>query len=256
MTNFKRLDGESRFYDIVGVGKFPSVTTILGVIAKPALIPWAQKEVANAIQPILQDVFDHKIAPKDLDVDAILKMARNRPKAIMEEAGDIGTQVHKALEIIVNEKIANPDLSWEHLHERHHTFPDERIEKCVGAFFKWAREHDFVPLESELMVYSKKIGYAGTFDAVGYVNGVLTVVDWKSSKAYYDEMGIQLSAYRHAYSEMTGKKKVDGMMVLRLGKLDGEFEVIKVTSPAKNMLAFKAALELWKWKQSNSKRGE
>jgi PD-(D/E)XK nuclease superfamily len=247
---FRRLDGEQRFYEVEGIGKFPSVTTVLGVIDKPALIGWAKKQVALAIQPILQDIFNHKIKPEELDVDAIIKMAKQKPKSVMEEAGDIGTQVHHHLEEIVKLKIKNPKMKWEGIKVLRNVpeNTDERVLKCVNAFFKWVEENHFIPVESELMIYSKSIGYAGTLDAVGFVNGVLSVIDFKSSKAFYPEMGIQLSAYRHAYAEMRDVKKVSGMLVLRLGKEDGDFEVIKVGNAIQNMVAFKGALAIWKWK--------
>jgi hypothetical protein len=248
---FTRIDGEQRFYDIEGVGKFPSVTTILGVLGKPALIGWAKKQVALAIQPILKDLYDQKISPTDLDVDAIIKMAKQKPQKIMEEAGDIGTQVHRWLEVIVKEKIGTPQLEWEALEKKVEVTTDERVKKCVSAFFKWANKHHFDPLESELMVYSKRFEYAGTFDAIGYVDGILTLIDFKSSKAFYPEMGIQLAAYRHAYQEMTNKK-IPALLVLRLGKEDGEFEAVTIKRPANALVAFKSAITLWKWKNKQS----
>ena len=248
-----RYDGEQRFYEIEGVGKFPSVTTILGVISKPFLVNWAKKQVALAIQPILQDLFDHKIKPKDLDVDAIIKMAKAKPKEIMEEAGDIGTQVHKKLEILVKLKMENPNITWELLVPPKSALllnADPKVMSCVEAFLKWAIKVDFRPVESELMVYSKSLCFAGTLDAVGLVNNVLSVVDFKSSNAFHEDMGLQISAYRHAYAEMNKKKKVSGMLILRLGKLDGDFEAIKINNPAKHLIAFRGALALWKWKQN------
>lgn len=259
MAKINRIDGESRFYEVEGVGKFPSVTTILGVIAKPALIGWAKKMVALAIEPTLKGIKDGSIPLDSIDVELILKNAKANPKEVTEEAGDIGTQVHKHLEDIVKNKIANPQIEWNAFeiawNETSNDLPiDKRVVSCVDAFFKWAIEVDFKPVVSELMVYSKKLGYAGTLDTAGIVNGVLSVIDFKSSKAYYDEMGIQISAYRHAYAEMTKAKRVDGMMILRLGKEDGEFEVIKVNNAPQNMLAFKGALALWKWKQNNTEK--
>jgi len=259
MPKINRLDGESRFYEIDGVGKFPSVTTILGIIAKPALVGWAKKMVALAIEPTLKAIKDGTIKPEDLDVEEILKSAKANPKSIMEEAGDIGTQIHKVLEILVNQKMKHEDQDWEGAktfieHTGVLEGKDDRIVRCVWAFIDWAKKVNFIPIESELMIYSRSIGYAGTLDAVGYVDNILSVVDFKSSKAYYPEMAMQLSAYRHAYAEMNKKKKVAGMLVLRLGKEDGEFEAIKVQNPAKNMIAFKSALNLWKWKQNTEKK--
>ena len=57
-----RTDGRSgRFYDIPNAdgttARYPSVTTILGAIAKPALIGWAAKEERLAVTEAAADLY-------------------------------------------------------------------------------------------------------------------------------------------------------------------------------------------------------
>lgn len=76
----------SRYYNINGK-EYPSVTTILSVIAKPGLMAWRTK-------------LDKKESDK-----------------ITEEATDIGKQVHKALEYVVKGKAVPRDL-WNDITKR------------------------------------------------------------------------------------------------------------------------------------------
>ncbi|CAM5407445.1 hypothetical protein SMICM304S_08777 [Streptomyces microflavus] len=40
--------------------------------------------------------------------------------------------------------------------------------------------------------------YAGSFDAIARIDGEVVVLDWKTSKAVYDSVALQLAAYRYA----------------------------------------------------------
>jgi hypothetical protein len=75
-------------------------------------------------------------------------------------------------------------------------------------------------------VYSREHDYAGTLDVVGEVDGQLAVVDWKTSKAVYDEMRLQAAAYAQAWAEMYDLRVPD-RWVIRLDKETGEFEPIR-----------------------------
>ena len=245
MPKIKRIDGEQRFYEIDGV-KYPSVTTVLNVVNKPAIGFWYRKEALLEVERNWETLASKLTAGVHIEdaLKEITALAKSKPDEILQEALDIGSEVHKHLEFITKKWIATGKMQVGGL-----VVSTEAVDNCLQAFYHWAEMHKFQPIESELTVYSKKLGYAGTLDAIGKVDGKLAVVDYKSSKACYPEMGMQLSAYRHAYAEMRGERKVDEMWILRLGKNDGEFEAVRYNAPAKQMLGFKGALKLWKWKQ-------
>lgn len=251
-VKIKRIDAEERFYEVEGV-KMPSVTTILNVISKPALQFWYVK---MALEYIRQN--HGRI--NEITVGDILKEARKKPDELKEEAANIGSLVHWQLEKLVKSMIETKQsfqvdvdhFDFSGLTSRYAKPVDEILEKVVNstkAFVKWAASVKFEPIESELMVYSRRWHYAGTLDCVAKINGKLAVIDFKSSKSYWPEMDLQVSAYRQAYQEMTGRKPKEAW-ILRLGKEDGEFEAIQVKSLAKSMRAFKGAYELWLWKNA------
>jgi len=69
------------------------------------------------------------------------------------------------------------------------------------------------------MLYSEKLGTAGSADIITEYNGVLTVIDIKNSRkprtpamivTYY----LQVTAYALMYSEMTGNKVANGLVLM------------------------------------------
>ncbi len=97
--------------------------------------------------------------------------------------------------------------------------------RAFDAWLEIKNEHNITSDGTELAVASDKYGYAGTFDAVGTVDGERALIDiktgWVSEKA-----GWQLGAYRNAIFEETGEKL--GMYVIQL-RSDGRSKLIKYT---------------------------
>ena len=82
-------------------------------------------------------------------------------------------------------------------------------------WFKWWIQNPKIkPLHTELKVWSEQYRYQGTLDCIGQVGKKLIVIDWKSSKNIYPEMGMQLAAYAEAYKELHGKSIKTGLIVL------------------------------------------
>jgi hypothetical protein len=124
----------------------PSVTTILGVLAKPALIQWA----ANCSRDyILQEVDDHDRLAKTGRVEVVMvrKWANDAPKnfrKVGKIATDIGTDAHRFVEM---------DLCGdEMLHKVNWGQVNENTEKAFDAYLKFKRAVQLVPLEIEYRV--------------------------------------------------------------------------------------------------------
>src|SRR5262249_31948989 len=85
------------------------------------------------------------------------------------------------------------------------------------------------------------------------VQGVLTILDWKTGRAIYPEALLQNVAYRHAARRL-GLPSSQGLIV-RLPKLleDPAWEVMTVpnTVPLGDFLA---ALRLWRWQRRSEGR--
>ncbi len=96
-SRITRIDGRyGRHYQVEGYDElFPSVTTVLGIIAKPALVPWARNMALEKVKETLYEHLESGLQAIDsLWVDAIIEQARHRPDQVRDAAADFGTQAH------------------------------------------------------------------------------------------------------------------------------------------------------------------
>src|SRR6266478_5173636 len=202
-----------RFYTIDGC-QLPSVTTILDVIAKPALGPWYAKQERRYFK------------------------TADREK---QRAATIGTAIHAGIEWQLRTRLGE-DAGPEPV------LPDAAA-WAVESWKDWATGIALEPLAIERTVYCEVCGYAGTLDLYARVEGALTILDWKSGRAIYPEAFLQNVAYRHAAARQ-GLPAAQGLIV-RLPKLleDPAWEVMPV--PKRLTLEdFLAALSLWRWQRA------
>ena len=119
------------------------------------------------------------------------------------EKADRGTVVHAAIEAYLAGKPFTKDQMEEELRERR--VPMELWKSTAGMVsgameFLFDVEPDVI--WSEATVYSRTHQYAGTADLIAKVmiGGTMTpvIIDFKTSKAIYDEVALQLAAYGRA----------------------------------------------------------
>lgn len=181
-----------------------SVTSIIGVLDKPALLWWAAEQSALAAihqvrtwQAMLADEdgrCDHLDATRCQPLKW-LRDARLRPVAGRRSATELGEAVHAAIEeyVVTGRR---PDV-------------DDEVRPYLEQFDRWAQRFAPVYEAAELTVYHPDYGYAGTLDAIAVVGGVRYIVDYKTSrtsvdargaptKPYPEQVALQLAAYRHA----------------------------------------------------------
>ena len=131
----------------------------------------------------------------------------------LAKAGEIGTQVHALIEFTLRmellEKVGpSPAL-------------ETKAQFAYASWQKWRQSVSFRPVMVEFTVVSKKYGYAGTADLLAEVDGVLTLVDWKTGKSVYKEAHLQNAAYRQAVREMGLGDPQQGL-ILRLPKAESD----------------------------------
>ena len=184
------------------------VTTVLNVMAKPALVGWANK--------------------LGLDGYDVTKFVDN--------LAEIGTLIHHLVECDV--KGVEPVLG---------DYTANQIEIARGAFTKWVgwRESvDFKLLGSELQLVSDSLKVGGTCDIYAEVNGKKTVLDVKTSKACYSEHRTQCIAYKNLLIE--NGREVDECRIIRIGRNENEgFDNILVGGHDLHWKRFLACLELY-----------
>lgn len=137
----------------------PGVTTIIGLRAKPALVKWANKLGLQGIDS--SKYTDDKAMIGSLAHDMILCHF----KGISCDCNDYSaTQVSAA-------------------------------ENSFLSFLEWEKGKDIEVLLAECPLTTE--GYGGTIDLFCMLDGVPTLVDFKTGSGIYDEHYFQLSAYHH-----------------------------------------------------------
>lgn len=172
-------------YKLADGTRIPSVTTYLGILAKPALIHWAWE-----------------LGVQGLDY-----------RKVRDQAGDIGTLVHYL--IICKLKGEEPDLST-------YTPQDAALAASpMSKFEEWFEEHEIEPVLMETPLVSEEYKFGGTPDFYGLIDKQATLLDFKTGKEVYQETFYQLAAYTYLLIE-NGYAPVESVRVLRIGKSEDE----------------------------------
>jgi len=204
--------------------RMTGVTTILGVIAKPMLIPWASKMAVEYIaENFTERLLKHPLPSKE-EMDKFFEEAKNAHRNTKEKAGELGTDIHSIIEKIIKDAIEK----HEGYLEGHFDIKTGKITngiepvKQINYFFEWAIKHKVKFLATEKQIYSESLFCAGTCDFICEIDGEKFVGDLKTSGGIYPEMLYQVGAYRMMLEEM-GEKDFSGAIIVRLGK-DGKFD--------------------------------
>src|SRR3990167_7518512 len=120
------------------------VTTILSVVAKPALIQWSANEAINYVEEYLR-AGNTILSLGEPTVEKMLKEARTAHRRKKEDAGQKGVDIHSLVENWIKDG----------------SLPEEPNEQLIN-FISWAQENKVKFLASEQQVYSRKYWYAGT----------------------------------------------------------------------------------------------
>ena len=205
----------SRHYKIDGF-ELPSVTTIISDCTDKsgALIQWSANMCVQHIRENCLLSTPHH-GPNYYNVDENdLDNARFNFREVSKTALDIGSAVHQSIEdYLMTGK--DPQKTKE----------DDRILAGFVAFLEWMDDNHVEVIGVEETIRGDY--WAGTLDLLCNLNGVVYVIDFKTSKAIYPaDMGPQIAAYRSAYDrdEFMTIADVEGSAIIRLDKETGEFE--------------------------------
>ena len=196
--------------------RLPSVTTALGVLAKPALINWA-----------------YGLGLKGIDKDTYV-----------DELAGIGTLAHKMILRHLRGEGCDTD-----------NFSGQQInlsENCFIKYLEWEKAHKVEPEIIEEPLVSAIHGYGGTPDFYGRIDGVFTLMDFKTGKAIYDDFWYQLGGYDLLLAE---RVKPEGwptaFRILNIGRSEDEKFVEETrSSVAHEAQIFLHALAIYKLKRN------
>ncbi len=179
-----------------------SVTTIIGNgLPKPALMYWAAKMVAEKAVSSVDFVKSMKESEGDAET---IKWLKGAHRTFTNKKADMGTIAHMAIEAYVDGNEMTEAQLDEELKERQVPLDMWKTTKgYVRAAKEFFDQLEPEVLHSEVTVYSRKYGYAGTTDIIGNLRmgggkPVPCIIDFKTGKGVYPEMGLQLSAYARA----------------------------------------------------------
>ena len=160
------------------------VTTVLNLLAKPALIPWANRIGLEGIK-----VGEY--------VDAL---------------ANIGTLAHEMVAAnIRGEKVDTSEYSSKDVDLASNSFL---------SYLEWKKGRDMEVVFSEKPLVSEMLKYGGTMDVYANVAGKPTLIDLKTGKGIYDEMKLQVAAYAHLLQEHG--HPVESVHILRIGRSEIE----------------------------------
>lgn len=180
--------------------------------------------------------FDGRVVPSVTQVLKPLYSFDHIPPEVLERKRNLGTAVHKAIEL----DLAN-DLDHASL-----------VEAVLPYFQAWQRFNaDFAPrnAQSEVRVYSTH-GYAGTVDLIcESPDQRLWVLDFKTSTDVGPAVALQTAAYAEAYNNMGLDLRTPQRGAIHL-KPDGTYKLYPYTD-RKDWPTFLACLTLHNWRKNN-----
>jgi len=212
----------------------PSVTNVLSVINKPALVGWAAKQVAIMAA-------DMRANLAELEHDEVVDLLKGAASRKSNRAGSRGTDVHQW----IADRLSGSD--------------DYELTGNAAAYLPAARSwlDDMKPTAIAVETTMFHPLFAGTCDAVVEIDGEKWLLDFKTSRGIYAEAALQTSALAGCFLWMEDGNAVEAQAVDRVGVVrfddKGKYEMREVDDPASHQEMFLALLSFWYWQHETDK---
>lgn len=228
---------EAKHYYYMNGAKMTGVTTILGIIAKPQLIPWAARMATEYIsENAPKEMVEKEVWTGNYLVNAeTLELARKSHAQKKDKAADIGTLAHAWIE-----KWIKADMT-----EGEKPQTETALAIITDNFLKWVEEAKPKFLESEKKVYSVPHFYAGTLDFVAEIGGKKYLGDIKTGSGIYKDMFLQTAGYQIALEEQEPGTNIEGHIIVNPTK-DGKLNVEEHFDFEATKEGFLSALKLYR----------
>lgn len=267
---------------------FYSVTTIIGGGIPKYLVPWAAKSVADLAYA---DVVAHgphsrasaivrrwtKAGRQDVVVrqdagelktiklekqsaqDLALRWLKGAPDRIRDAAADLGIEVHDEAErLILDQARASARL---YINRQTIAAWPDHLAAHMASFTEFLDDWHPEYLAAEASIFNRTEAYAGTLDAIVRIRigdrELVCIVDYKSGRATYPEVALQLAALAHG--EFIGAP--DGLTELELPSIDAgavlhltpkgyRFRLVRIDQPIFD--TFRYAREVYRWRKQTA----
>jgi hypothetical protein len=233
-----RFNKERHLHQIEVDGEWKNLTgctTILGVLAKPALIPWAARMATDYIK---EHAEWEGLEPGYYKVsEEILEEARKAHAKRKTEAGDYGTKTHEIIAEIIADVIGNSEGR---------VLSGRNSNKSVQNFIDWAIEKKVKFLETEKNIFSEEKFIGGIVDFVCEIDGQIWIGDIKTAgSGIYPEHFFQCAGYQIMLNDMGLYPDITGYLILNL-KENGEMLEKRSISNEANKKIFVNCLEIYR----------
>lgn len=244
-----KRSGGSRWYvhETGGSGEpvmVPGVTSIIDMLPSDWKQYWASKLVAeravDSLRYLAEMVED--------DREGAINYLKGAPVRYANSRARIGSRAHDLFErIIRGEPVGRQDAELEPYRRNFDDFL-----RTVKPELVWAED----------VAWSQTHGYAGSFDAVLRVydpeekRHLNVITDWKTSKAAYSSVSLQLTAYSRADYIITPKgetcemPEIDAGAILHITPERWEFRPVEVSDRV--FRVFLALMTVFQWEREIS----
>lgn len=173
----RKTTEEGRKYFTPDGNAYPSITTVLSIVGKEAILAWRAR------------------------------VGEEEANKISQQASTRGTAVHKLAEDYLNN-----EENWKGKHMPSNLFSFNSIKPILDKSVNniWFQE---------VFLYSDKLKCAGQADCIAEFDGVLSIIDFKTSRRVKKEEDItnyfiQLCFYAAAFLERTGVAIKQGVIIM------------------------------------------
>lgn len=235
------VEGDRYYRHPVTGDRYPSVTTIIKVLDKPALVPWAAGLVADAVL----DDLDGWARLAEQDRAETRRTLVALPRKTADDAAARGSSIHDWLQAAAEGR----DVAEI---ERNLT-PEARtfLPSAKGFLDDWQPEFVY----AERSVFGD--GYAGTADFWAHLPGIgLAIGDYKTGKngrRLYPEVALQLAALRFAEEMADPDDRVVPPPATDCGVgvliTPAKYELRRCAADIRTYNVFRALLAVFNWRK-------
>jgi len=197
--------------------RVPGVTTITGVLDKPALVNWAN----------------------NLGLEGV------KVREYVDDLAGAGSAAHRLIEEFIAREIAGDNNIKLDFGE----FSADQMSLAESAFIKflsWNDLHKPRYVASELVLVSESLQVGGTIDCLCEIHGKNAIVDFKTCKAIYKDHHLQVGGGYAPIAKENGYP-VDEVWILRVGRdeSEGDVEFQQITNRAGFERMFKLCRDVY-----------
>lgn len=236
---------EKRHKHYINGREVAGTTSIVGVIDKPALMPWAVKISMEYLKNNLTDL---------TKLDDVIEESKKQPNEAKKSAGRFGTVVHALCEHFNNTgevlPIDSPKLPQEVLDIQIDKSQQKKAVKLTEQYKKWFEDNKVKIHYVEQNVFSETYFVGGIFDMVLEIDGKMYLGDFKTSSGVYPSQFVQMGGYEIQLEEMMERGyidniQIDGYIVIHIPR-KGSLKEHRIVDTNNYKRAFRACLYIYR----------